>query len=439
MAYNTYNPSEFVPCNDSRRPKRTFQQNNPRPNKWKTNNSVTKVFTSNMNTTPLPDGQRGSVHRDGRHFKLVFAKGIKYDETCDWIKEELGFTRNNIDSVMFKSLRLYEIEAKSEAIAMRVKDKIADLRARGKLSYDVAIEEYAPALTPLTVMGVPKIFPDSALQRLITEKLKTKIVRVSADTDKKHQWYTGKRLYFVDTVTLKAANIPDSVSWNNGEWVFYLSYPGQEKTCRKCGETGHYAKTCRTEVVPTPSDDDFDEEASEEGEDHKEDEIYSSDGEENPNKRQHSQSPNKHEPGKKSTFAADDALHENYTPTQERRVYHVTLPAGKTAPQVSIRKMCDYCGERETVMEPTNGFYISYCEKCDPLSLRATSKCFENACAVNKTWNKLPLDKSRVTCANPECASIKYICSCNNYHSVNAKNTQYRCDICQECVDPPLN
>ena len=209
-----------------------------------------------MNTTPVPQSQRSTVHRDGRHFKLVFAKTIKYDDVCEWIVEELGFKYTHIDSVMFKSLKLYEVEAKTEAIATAMKEKIRNLRSRKRLTYDVGFEDYAPALTPLTVMGVPKVFPDSALQKLISEKLKTKVMRSSADTAKKYKWYTGKRMYYVDTAILKAANIPDSIAWNNGEWVFYLSYPGQERKCRKCGNVGHYAKTCENKrETPSPSDE----------------------------------------------------------------------------------------------------------------------------------------------------------------------------------------
>ena len=189
MVYHSYNPSEveFVPCKDARKPMRTFQQNNPQANKWSINNTVTKVFTSNMNTTPVPQSQRSTVHRDGRHFKLVFAKTIKYDDVCEWIVEELGFKYTHIDSVMFKSLKLYEVEAKTEAIATAMKEKIRNLRSRKRLTYDVGFEDYAPALTPLTVMGVPKVFPDSALQKLISEKLKTKVMRSSADTAKKYK------------------------------------------------------------------------------------------------------------------------------------------------------------------------------------------------------------------------------------------------------------
>lgn len=416
---------------------------------------VTKVFASNMNTTLVPQSERSTVHRDERHFKLVFAKGIRYDDACDWIHKELGYTRNDIDSVMFKSLKIYEVEAKSEAIANGMKGKILKLRSQGRLSYDVNIEEYAPALTPLIVMGVPKVFPDSALQRLISDKLKTKIVRVSADISKKHQWYTGKRMYYVDTAVLKAANIPDSIAWNNGEWLFYLSYPGQEKKCRKCGEVGHYAKMCQMKQTPPPSDDENSDSHSEEEDDErntsdenkvgdflngqKSDVIDSTGIEANTNtsKRQHSVSPNKENPGKIPALA-DDALHTDISSTQERRVYHYTLPAGKTAPQVPIRKMCDFCGARECVMEPSTGFYIAFCEKCDPLSLRATSKCFESACVVNKTWNKLPIDRERVKCANPGCTSVKFVCKCSNFHSVDTQDTRYECETCHECVDPPV-
>ena len=91
---------------------------------------------------------------------------------------------------MFKSLKIYEVEAKSVVIANGMKEKILNLWSRVRHSYDVDIEEYAPAVTPPIVMGV---FPDSTLQRLISDKLKTKIVRVSADINKRHQVNTGKR------------------------------------------------------------------------------------------------------------------------------------------------------------------------------------------------------------------------------------------------------
>ena len=158
----------------------------------------------------------------------------------------------------------------------------------------------------------------------------------------------------------------------------------------------------------------------------------------NANKRYHSESPNKEEPEKKQALA-DDTLNEELLSTQMNRGHHYTLPAFKTAPQVPICKMCDSCGKRECVMEPSAGFYIAYCEKCDPLSLNATSKCFESACTVNKTWNKLPMDKERIECANLKCNTIKFVCKCSNFHSVDIKDTRYKCETCHECVDPPLH
>ena len=266
-------------------------------------------------------------------------------------------------------------------------------------------------------------------------------------------------MYYVDTAILKAANIPDSIAWNNGEWVFSLSYPSQERKCRKCGNVGHYAKTCENKrETPSPSDENDSEGNSERDDKSVTSEIsdvnsvggsdmngqnvgdvITTDGSDNKNDgKRKASTPNKEEPSKKTAFE-DDALHnEQLSSTQERRVYHYSLPAGKTAPRVAIRKMCNTCGEREHVVEPSTGFYIAYCEKCDPLSLNATSKCFESACTVNKTWNKLPIDRERIKCANPKCTTVKYVCNCSNYHSVDTANTRYECDTCHECVDPPF-
>ena len=55
-------------------------------------------------------------------------------------------------------------------------------------------------------------------------------------------------MYYVDTAVLKAANIPEPINWNIGEWKFYLSYTGQVKTCRKCDEEGYYAKSCENTI-----------------------------------------------------------------------------------------------------------------------------------------------------------------------------------------------
>ena len=203
--------------------------------KWNRSNPVTRVFASDLNTTVVPEEKRAVVHRDGRHFKLVFAENIKYHDASDYVTDELGFRRSQIDSFIFRSLKIYEVEAKSAAVAENIKKYIGNLRRDNKLSKDLKIENFAPANTPLTVMGVPKIFPDSELQKLIQEKLKTKITKVAADVDQKHRWYTGRRMYYISTEVLKRATIPESITWNNGEWRFFLSYPGQVKTCRKCG------------------------------------------------------------------------------------------------------------------------------------------------------------------------------------------------------------
>ena len=471
--YNAVNPNNYVPCKErtGSRPTMRFQDQNPRLNKWNINNLVTKVFKTNMNSSLVPESEKAAVHRDGRHFKLAFPSAIRYDAVCDWISDELGFKCHHIDSVIFKSQKLFEIEAKNEIIATQIKDKIKELYENNELEYDVKIIEFTPVLTPLTVMGVPKIFPDSALQTLFMEKLKTKIVRSEADTVQKHKWSNGKRMYYVSTEALKQAEIPDTITWNNGEWIFYLSYPGQVKKCRKCGLVGHYARACTNKydkmdaeqqheldkhILNEKSSNDnavenndinklndlpgnpalestrrevFDEESKE---------LVNNNNETGniKNKRLGS-TPNKDEAAKKVAYG-DNSLNDNSTAKQTRTTYNFLLPAGHIAPQIDVRKMCGNCGNREKVFEPSNGLYISSCEKCDPLSLKATTKCFEEACTISKTWNKLPYSGERVACKNSKCSTIKYVCGCGFFHSVNTSNVSYVCDKCYESVDPPL-
>ncbi len=339
------------------------------------------------------------------------------------------------------SLKIYEVEAKSEAFATHIKNRIGDLRKSNKLSRVISVEEFAPANTPLTVMGVPKIFPDSELQKLISEKLKTKIVRVAADTDQRHQWYTGKRMYYVDTTVLKAANVPESINWNNGEWRFYLSYPGQVKVCRKCGEADHYARDCTAVLSDIEQPVDNEETKSGKSSTSSDEDSQFSGNEENEksdmvaaferpsdviniHKRKNSSSPNKTEDPKK--------------PANKPIKRVVSLPSLKIAPRSNIRKICPKCNDCEYVVQPSDGFYISYCEKCDPICLNAATKCFEKACVLKKTWNKLPSDRERIQCANAECATTKYVCKCNIFHSVESVNTSYECDQCHACIDPSL-
>ena len=92
MVYNSYNPNSdvnFVSLKDRRIV--NYQENNPRPSKWNSRTPVTKIFASNANTTVVPEEDRSVVHRDGRHFKLIFEESIKYQEACDFVAKELDF------------------------------------------------------------------------------------------------------------------------------------------------------------------------------------------------------------------------------------------------------------------------------------------------------------------------------------------------------------
>ena len=145
-------------------------------------------------------------------------------------------------------------------------------------------------------------------------------------------------------------------------------------------------------------------------------------------KRKNSSSPNKGGAPKKPT---------NITIVKEIE-RKVSLPALKIAPRSTMRKKCTKCNDCEYVVESSTGFYIAYCEKCDPLCLNASTKCFEKACVLKKTWNKLPADRERIPCANDQCATTKYVCKCKLFHSVPSVNTTYECEKCHACIDPSL-
>ena len=110
-------------------------------------------------------------------------------------------------------------------------------------------------------------------------------------------------------------------------------------------------------------------------------------------KRKSSTSPNKGEDYKRSSDETSRAA----TRIKPRRV---SLPSLKIAPRNNMRKICVKCRDNEYVVEPDDGFFISYCEKCDPVCLKASSKCYEKECVLLKTWNKLPCDRERIQCAN---------------------------------------
>lgn len=437
---------------------RKFQDNNPRPRRWDSHNPVTRIFASDLKiSTAVPEEKRAIVHRDGRHFKLVFAENIKYNEACDFVTNELGLKRSQIDSFIFKSLKVYEVEAKSVPFADHIKERIENLCKQNKLSCEVKIEDFTPATTALTVLGVPKVFPDSELQKLIQGKLKTRIRKAAADIDQKHQWYTGKRMYYIDTQVLKSATIPEYITWNNGEWRFYLSYPGQIKTCRKCGKEGHYAKECTANPSDSEREDEYVERKPEESQyevgktsDEPKNDIRKSpepkpsDSEESEaegmisaferktdqQKRKSSTSPNKGGISKK-------LINETSKPSKIRP-RKVSMPNLKIAPRSNIRKSCYRCQDNEYVVESDIDFFISHCEVCDPVCLNASTKCFEKECVLLKTWNKLPADRERIICANKACETIKYVCKCNMLHSVKTIDNDYECEHCHAHVNPSL-
>ena len=265
-------------------------------------------------------------------------------------------------------------------------------------------------------------------------------------------------MYYVDTTALKAATVPKFITWNNGEWRFYLSYPGQVKVCRKCGNADHYARDCTAVLneIEHNNDDDNEDESNDDDDNTKSeisktsDDEYSGISEDEKSEKDESESSmvqafeRKSESdsiniNKRKNSASPNKLNDPKKPAKRPMQRIVSMPSLKIAPRSTMRKICSKCNDCEYVVQPSEGFYISYCEKCDPVCLNASTKCYEKACVLKKTWNKLPADRERIQCANAECATTKFVCKCNIFHSVESVNTTYECDNCHACIDPALS